>query len=339
MSLRQLITLCTHNAAIPYFVFLLCVAIELKPSRENNDHSVLDFMGFARPNAEGFIIFEGDIDTAWTVMEQIKPLSDEQPPVESRVVMEQPTPFSDEQSQEKRRKVVEQPTVLSDKQAKAKYAKEKYDKYYTTKPRKLKILSWNIWFGEYANRARIKEIARVIQEEAPDVIALQEVTEKLWNQLARSPALRPYARDGKIPSYPREESLYTVMLLSKLPILELPLLLGITQTEEMSFEHTGQGRCYKRMMVKVAQMAVPHGPPKQLQVMIGTSHLESLFGGAQKRCVGWKRDSEMGGRVNIKGTGTRYAGGHVGPHLSITNVVCPSPRACSLHSPNPGRML
>lgn len=73
---------------------------------------------------------------------------------------------------------------------------------------RLRVLTWNIWFESFEVDARMAAISGIIQKEAPDIVALQEVTAELEGALLRMAAFSAYQ---EVPA-PRSSSRYYTLL-------------------------------------------------------------------------------------------------------------------------------
>lgn len=96
----------------------------------------------------------------------------------------------------------------------------------------LTLLTWNTWFGRLRFRERSAALLNELSWRAPDVVALQEVTEPLIRLIAADPYVRAHYQlsdlDGS--TFERGAS-YGVLMLSRLPIaragtLALPSRMG-----------------------------------------------------------------------------------------------------------------
>lgn len=118
---------------------------------------------------------------------------------------------------------------------------------------RLRVVSWNIWFGEHRWRERLDALLRVVERLQPQVIGLQEVTPR---QLERILATS-WVRDAFLTSDAVGESLdpHGVLLLSRLPMSRLELVLLPTRRDRK---------------LLCADLALARGP---LRVLV--THLES----------------------------------------------------------------
>lgn len=89
------------------------------------------------------------------------------------------------------------------------------------------VLTWNVWFGDHMFEERRAALLRELDRRRPDVIALQEVTPELLEQLAAEPWVRSRYQLTDVELWQR----YDIVMLSRLPIrevssLELPTQMG-----------------------------------------------------------------------------------------------------------------
>ncbi len=86
----------------------------------------------------------------------------------------------------------------------------------------LTLLTWNVWFSRYRFAERTEALLDDLAWRAPDVVALQEVTEELLEVLVHHPHIRSTYRltDVSCSTFER----YGVLILSKLPILSAGIL-------------------------------------------------------------------------------------------------------------------
>lgn len=128
-------------------------------------------------------------------------------------------------------------------------------------PDELRIASWNVWFGERAQRERAESLLDLLEREAPDLIGLQEVTPAF---LALTLA-RPWVRARYAISDARGGTVapYGVLLLSRRPLAGLAL-------QELP---TAMGRS-----LLAARLARREGP-----LTVATVHLESMRGNGETR--------------------------------------------------------
>eukprot|EP00808_Paulinella_micropora_P013721 g41555.t1 len=133
----------------------------------------------------------------------------------------------------------------------------------------LRVLSWNLCFDELAVSARMQEVALVVAEEDPHVIALQEVTPSLWAALSIQPAIQPYLLSGTNGSaiLPPMDNPYYTMLLSKLPVL---------RRERIDYPVSNMGRQLDYAVIQLSDQS-------PLRAVVGTTHLESLQPNANRR--------------------------------------------------------
>jgi tyrosyl-DNA phosphodiesterase 2 len=96
----------------------------------------------------------------------------------------------------------------------------------------LTLLTWNVWFGQHKFEHRTAALLDELAWRAPDVIALQEVTEELLEILVAHPHLRAtYQLTDIDTSTFDNRSHYGVLLLSKVPfaragLVHLPSQMG-----------------------------------------------------------------------------------------------------------------
>lgn len=77
----------------------------------------------------------------------------------------------------------------------------------------LKLVTWNIWFGDFARETRLEALLEIVRREEADVIALQEVVPETHRAILAT----PWVRDGYHPSDPTGETLgsYGTLVLSR----------------------------------------------------------------------------------------------------------------------------
>ncbi len=84
---------------------------------------------------------------------------------------------------------------------------------------RLRILTWNVWFGGHRFEARCEALLAELERRRPDVIALQEVTPALRAALAAAPwALGYDLRDDDDGTVEAKRLGYGVVVLSRLPV-------------------------------------------------------------------------------------------------------------------------
>jgi endonuclease/exonuclease/phosphatase family metal-dependent hydrolase len=89
-------------------------------------------------------------------------------------------------------------------------------------PESLTLLTWNVWFGRYRFAERTAGLLDELRWRAPDVVALQEVTEELLAKLTEDPLVRSTYQLSDTDSSTFER--YGVVLLSRQPIRALTML-------------------------------------------------------------------------------------------------------------------
>lgn len=97
------------------------------------------------------------------------------------------------------------------------WVKQEEDVPVVPRAASLTLLTWNVWFGKHRFHQRTAALLDEIQWRAPDVIALQEVTEGLVDVLTENPQIRAGYHLTEVSSRTFER--YGVMLLSKIPFL------------------------------------------------------------------------------------------------------------------------
>ena len=95
------------------------------------------------------------------------------------------------------------------------------------KPGELRVLTWNVWFGDHMFEERTAALVAELDRRRPDVIALQEVTPALLEHLAAEPWVRSRYQLSDVEMWQR----YDIVMLSRLPVrevnvLELPTQMG-----------------------------------------------------------------------------------------------------------------
>jgi tyrosyl-DNA phosphodiesterase 2 len=91
----------------------------------------------------------------------------------------------------------------------------------------LRVLTWNVWFGDHMFAERAAALRAELARRRPHVIALQEVTGELLEQLLDEPWLRAAYQVSDVELWQR----YDVVALARVPIrevtaLELPTEMG-----------------------------------------------------------------------------------------------------------------
>eukprot|EP01012_Entosiphon_sulcatum_P068062 TRINITY_DN98058_c0_g1_i1.p1 TRINITY_DN98058_c0_g1~~TRINITY_DN98058_c0_g1_i1.p1 ORF type:complete len:268 (-),score=45.50 TRINITY_DN98058_c0_g1_i1:34-837(-) len=132
----------------------------------------------------------------------------------------------------------------------------------------IRMLTFNIWFDPHMMDARMQAIAKIVREQQPHIIALQEVTDAHWQSLSRHPAMGEY-----VWSEPRKSGYWTAIG-SKLPQKS-----GFVR-RSFPDSRMGRGLLY----------SVFNGPAGPIR--FGTSHLESLDY-AEARCDQLKIATEV----------------------------------------------
>ena len=97
----------------------------------------------------------------------------------------------------------------------------------TTEPSDVRVVTWNAWFGEHEFEARRRALLDELACRKADVIALQEVTPELLDDLCDEPWVRSAYRLSDVQLMQS----YDVVLLSRLPVrrfgsLVLPSQMG-----------------------------------------------------------------------------------------------------------------
>lgn len=100
---------------------------------------------------------------------------------------------------------------------KGRWEKQEDEVAEAPRPASLTLLTWNVWFGKHRFQQRTAALLDEIEWRAPDVIALQEVTEGLVEVLTEDSRIR--ARYHLTDVSGRTFERYGVMLLSKIPFL------------------------------------------------------------------------------------------------------------------------
>jgi endonuclease/exonuclease/phosphatase family metal-dependent hydrolase len=90
----------------------------------------------------------------------------------------------------------------------------------------LRLITWNVWFGSHMFEERRDALFTELERRRPDVVALQEVTHELYDELLLEQWLRTRYRISPRPLYG-----YDVAILSRRPIekmfeIELPTAMG-----------------------------------------------------------------------------------------------------------------
>jgi tyrosyl-DNA phosphodiesterase 2 len=121
----------------------------------------------------------------------------------------------------------------------------------------LRLLTYNVWFENVAQEARMASIGRSISARAPHVVCLQEVTPQLERMLRAGAWSRDYALS------PSPATSYYSLLAIRLP-------LGRSVTfKRTEFRNSRQGRDVTHALLQLGGGA---------RVCVATSHLESWLG-------------------------------------------------------------
>ncbi|MDC3954785.1 endonuclease/exonuclease/phosphatase family protein [Polyangium jinanense] len=88
--------------------------------------------------------------------------------------------------------------------------------------RPLKLVTWNVWFGAHKFRVRQEALLAELSRRSPDVIVLQEVTQKLLAAIVEAPWVRAGYQISDVDG--STFSRYGVLLLSRIPIRRLVVL-------------------------------------------------------------------------------------------------------------------
>lgn len=127
---------------------------------------------------------------------------------------------------------------------------------------KVTVLSYNIWFGEFMMKERMRGIGKIIQERNPDVVALNEVTRENLAMLREQPWFDSY---NVLPTDIQNQNSYFVVLLTKLMIHSWKIY---------PFKNSCFGR---KLLIAELRVRIPcNEKTKVVSLTIATSHLESL---------------------------------------------------------------
>lgn len=121
----------------------------------------------------------------------------------------------------------------------------------------LRLLSYNVWFVEDAQSVRMRAIGAIIEQEQPDVVALQEVTPEAELLFRASRWYSQYA------SSPSGQQYYTLLFVKR-------SLAATVRFSRAPFPASRQGRDLLRCTLSLGFGA---------SVSIGTVHAESYAGG------------------------------------------------------------
>ncbi len=102
------------------------------------------------------------------------------------------------------------------------WVKQEEDVPEAPRPSSLTLLTWNVWFGKHRFHQRAAALLDEIEWRAPDVVALQEVTEGLVEVLAGDSRIRARYQLTDVSGATFEG--YGVLLLSKIPFLGAGML-------------------------------------------------------------------------------------------------------------------
>jgi endonuclease/exonuclease/phosphatase family metal-dependent hydrolase len=91
----------------------------------------------------------------------------------------------------------------------------------TPPPREVRVVTWNVWFGPHAFRARGTALLAELERRRPDVIALQEVTPALLERIVAAPWIREAYQLSDVDGLTLDG--YGVVLLSRLPVRKFRL--------------------------------------------------------------------------------------------------------------------
>lgn len=121
--------------------------------------------------------------------------------------------------------------------------------------RKVALLSWNIWFGNFKMAERMTVLGEIIDRMRPDIIALQEVTR---GSIALLKNQSWYHRYNSIPSDITKESTYFVVILSVFPV------------------QSWKSYPFRNSLMNRKLVTVKLDINNHIFLSVGTSHLESL---------------------------------------------------------------
>lgn len=82
--------------------------------------------------------------------------------------------------------------------------------------RQLRVATFNVWFDAYESELRRRAVLQILEDEQPDVIALEEVTQPFLSGLLESPWFRAHYAVSRIELDPTVR--YDVVMLSRLPV-------------------------------------------------------------------------------------------------------------------------
>lgn len=143
----------------------------------------------------------------------------------------------------------------------------------------ISVLSFNIWFDEYAECERTAALLACIYKNDPDVVCLQEVRPHIYEKLTKN--LKQYGYH-----YPKHVTYnYGCVILSKYKI---------SKCLTIPYKHTSMGRQlviakidYPRQIYKNRQLYI-----ENTDLMICTTHLESEFNRFSKNVTKWSQIDE-----------------------------------------------
>jgi endonuclease/exonuclease/phosphatase family metal-dependent hydrolase len=82
--------------------------------------------------------------------------------------------------------------------------------------RALRVATFNVWFDAFEHEVRRSAVLDILEQESPDVIALEEVTQPFLDALLASPWIREHYAISRIELDPAAR--YDVVMLSRLPV-------------------------------------------------------------------------------------------------------------------------
>ena len=84
-------------------------------------------------------------------------------------------------------------------------------------PEQLRLATFNVWFDPFESQRRCNAVLSILESEAPDIVALEEVTAPFLEAVLRAPWVRAHYTSSRIKV--SETDRYEVVMLSRLPVV------------------------------------------------------------------------------------------------------------------------
>ncbi len=81
----------------------------------------------------------------------------------------------------------------------------------------LRVATFNVWFDPFENQRRCSAVLSILETEAPDIIALEEVTAPFLGAVLATPWIREHYTSSRIKLLDADR--YEVVMLSRLPVV------------------------------------------------------------------------------------------------------------------------